>query len=140
MDFDPHSLLEGIAIAAKATQCDVAYIFIRGEFHLEAKIMERALTEAYEKRIFGQQGIFGSDYKLECYVHRGAAPTSAAKKPACSGPGRQARLAPQQTAVPRHRRGFARPTVINNVETSARPANYEETRAPTGSNPWATRL
>src|SRR6202451_145104 len=29
MDFDPHSMLEGIAIACKATQCDIAYIYIR---------------------------------------------------------------------------------------------------------------
>ena len=33
MDYDPHSMLEGIAITAIATQVDVAYIFIRGEFH-----------------------------------------------------------------------------------------------------------
>src|SRR6476620_693730 len=33
MDFDPHQMLEGIAIAAKATQCDVAYVYIRGEYH-----------------------------------------------------------------------------------------------------------
>src|SRR5205085_641661 len=32
-DYDPHMLLEGIAIAAIATQCDVAYVFIHGESH-----------------------------------------------------------------------------------------------------------
>src|SRR5438309_7602206 len=72
IDYDPHSMLEGIAIASIATQCDVAYIFIRGEFHREAKILQRAIEEAYEKGVFGPQGIFGSGKKLECYVHRGA--------------------------------------------------------------------
>src|SRR3954454_6263227 len=73
MDFDPHQMLEGIAIAAIATQCDVAYIFIRGEFHLQAKILERAIKEAYDHKVFGPQGILGNDkYKLECYVHKGA--------------------------------------------------------------------
>src|SRR5262245_43820710 len=67
MDYDPHSLLEGIAIASIATQCDIAYIFIRGEFHRQAKVMEQALKEAYAKKVFGQQGIFGSSFKLECY-------------------------------------------------------------------------
>src|SRR3954447_24307131 len=62
-DYDPHQILEGIAIASLATQCDVAYIFIRGEFHREAKILERALKEAYEKGVFGQQGIFGGNAK-----------------------------------------------------------------------------
>src|SRR3954464_15821127 len=72
IDYDPHLMLEGIAIASIATQCDVAYIFIRGEYHRQAKVLERALKEAYDKKVFGQQGIFGSPYKLECYVHRGA--------------------------------------------------------------------
>src|SRR3954466_15749502 len=72
MDYDPHSLLEGVAIAAIATQCDVAYIYIRGEYHRQAKVLERAIREAYAHKIFGQQGVLGSQYKLECYVHRGA--------------------------------------------------------------------
>src|SRR2546429_1205141 len=71
-DYDPHILLEGIAICALATQCDVAYVYIRGEYHRQAKVLEHAIAEAYEKKIFGKQGIFGSATKLECYVHRGA--------------------------------------------------------------------
>src|SRR5215218_1584129 len=72
MDYDPHQMLEGIAICALATQVDVAYVFIRGEYHREAKVLERALKEAYANKIFGPQGILGSNHKLECYVHRGA--------------------------------------------------------------------
>ena len=60
IDYDPHQMLEGIAICALATQIDVAYIFIRGEYHREAKVLERALKEAYAAGVFGQQGIFGS--------------------------------------------------------------------------------
>src|SRR3982750_1837831 len=71
-DYAPHQILEGIAIASIATQCDVAYIFIRGEYHKQAKILERALKEAYHHGVFGQGGIFGSANKLECYVVRGA--------------------------------------------------------------------
>src|SRR6478672_5591058 len=65
MEFDPHSMLEGIAIASIATQCDVAYVFIRGEYHLQAKILEQAIKEAYQHGIFGQGGMFGSNFKLE---------------------------------------------------------------------------
>src|SRR3954463_13206302 len=72
LDYDPHSMLEGIAICAIATQVDVAYIYIRGEYHRQAKILERVIREAYDNKIFGQQGILGSSIKLECYVHRGA--------------------------------------------------------------------
>src|SRR5258708_22534718 len=46
MDYDPHQMLEGIALASIATQCGVAYIFIRGEFHREAKILQRAIGDA----------------------------------------------------------------------------------------------
>src|SRR5687767_3358443 len=70
IDYDPHSMLEGIVIASLATQCDVAYIFIRGEYHRQAKVLEHAIAEAYKNGVFGQKGIFGSQYKLECYVHR----------------------------------------------------------------------
>src|SRR4051794_35161318 len=64
-DWDPHQILEGIVIACIATQCDIAYIFIRGEYHKQAKILERAIKEAYDHQVFGQ-GILGSNYKLEC--------------------------------------------------------------------------
>src|SRR5437870_7946636 len=67
IDYDPHSLLEGIAICALATQCDVAYVYIRGEYHRQAKVLERVVKEAYDNRIFGTQGILGSKAKLECY-------------------------------------------------------------------------
>src|SRR5882757_4710927 len=63
IDFDPHQMLEGIAIACIATQCDVAYIYIRGEYHRSAKVLEQAIKEAYEKKIFGQQGILGTKHK-----------------------------------------------------------------------------
>src|SRR5215472_10377871 len=70
LDYDPHSMLEGIAICALATQCDIAYIYIRGEYHRQAKVLERAIKEAYAHGVFGQQGMLGTDFKLECYVHR----------------------------------------------------------------------
>src|SRR5215213_11002702 len=66
MDWDPHQMLEGIAIASIATQVDIAYIFIRGEYHRQAKVLEQALKEAYANGVFGPGGIFGSKYKLEC--------------------------------------------------------------------------
>src|SRR3954467_14899213 len=72
IDYDPHLMLEGIAIAAIATQCDVAYIFIRGEYHRQAKVLDRAVREAYEHGIFGPGGMLDSTIKVECYVHRGA--------------------------------------------------------------------
>ena len=77
-------------------KCDVAYIFIRGEYHRQAKVLERAIKEAYDHGIFGQQGILGSEYKLECYrpSRRRGVHLRRRNRPAGSA-GRQARLAAQ---------------------------------------------
>src|SRR3982750_94149 len=118
MDYDPHGLLEGIAIAAIATQCDIAYIFIRGEFHRQAKVLERALQEAYANGVFGQGGIFGSKHKVECYVHRGAGAYICGEETglleALEGKRGWPRNKPPFPAIAG---AFAKPTVINNVET-----------------------
>src|SRR5262245_55036186 len=120
MDFDPHLMLEGIAIASIATQIDIAYIFIRGEFHRQAKALEFAIKEAYEHKVFGQQGIFGSKHKLECYVHRGAGAYICGEETglleALEGKRGWPRNKPPFPAIAG---AFARPTVINNVETLA---------------------
>jgi NADH-quinone oxidoreductase subunit F len=118
IDYDPHSMLEGIAIAAIATQCDIAYIFIRGEYHRQAKVLERAIAEAYQHGIFGQQGILGSNFKLECYLHRGAGAYICGEETglleALEGKRGWPRNKPPFPAIAG---AFARPTVINNVET-----------------------
>jgi NADH-quinone oxidoreductase subunit F len=118
LDYDPHSMLEGIAICALATQVDICYIFIRGEYHRETKVLERAVKEAYEHKIFGPQGILGSGKKLECYVHRGAGAYICGEETglleALEGKRGWPRNKPPFPAIAG---AFARPTVINNVET-----------------------
>src|ERR1700677_22533 len=68
---DPHQLLEGMIIACFANNVHLAYIYIRGEFTLGAKILEKAIAEAKAKNFLGK-GIGGTGYDLEIYVHRGA--------------------------------------------------------------------
>src|SRR5688572_21237051 len=118
IDYDPHGMLEGIAIAARATQCDIAYIFIRGEYHRQAKVLERAVKEAYEHKIFGPQGMLGSDYKLECYVHRGAGAYICGEETGLLESLEGKRGWPRnKPPFPAIAGAFAKPTVINNVET-----------------------
>jgi NADH-quinone oxidoreductase subunit F len=120
MDYDPHGMFEGIAICAIATQVDVAYVFIRGEYHRQAKALEFALKEAYDHGVFGKNGIFGSKYKLECYIHRGAGAYICGEETglleALEGKRGWPRNKPPFPAIAG---AFARPTVINNVETLA---------------------
>ncbi|MSQ90863.1 MAG: NADH-quinone oxidoreductase subunit NuoF [Phycisphaerales bacterium] len=122
VDFDPHLVLEGIAIACWACQLDVAYFFIRGEYHHQARVMERAIQEAYAAGIFGKQGMMAgkSKHAVECYVHRSAGAYICGEETglleAIEGKRGWPRVKPPFPAV----KGlFGRPTIVNNVETLA---------------------
>jgi NADH-quinone oxidoreductase subunit F len=122
VDFDPHLILEGIAIACYACQLDTAFFFIRGEYHHQAKVMQRAIDEAYAKGIFGGKGLLNgaSTFKVECYLHRGAGAYVCGEETglleAIEGKRGWPRIKPPFPAV----KGlFGRPTIINNVETLA---------------------
>lgn len=127
MDFDPHLMLEGIAICCYACRISKAYIFIRGEYHHQAHVLENALKEAYEKGIFGGSGLMsgastgmGKPWKVDCYVHRGAGAyicgEETALLEALEGKRGWPRIKPPFPAI----KGlFGKPTIINNVETLA---------------------
>ena len=122
VDFDPHLVLEGIAIACWACQLDTAFFFIRGEYVHQAKVMQRAIDEAYAKGIFGKQGLLSGAAPLavDCYLHRGAGAyicgEETALLEAVEGKRGWPRIKPPFPAV----KGlFGRPTIINNVETLA---------------------
>src|SRR5436853_2282540 len=54
MQKNPHLLIEGMIIAAKAAGANKAFIYIRGEYDLQAGIMERAVEEAYAAGYLGR--------------------------------------------------------------------------------------
>ena len=68
---EPHALIEGAAIAARAIDCRLAFIYIRGEYLWQGTVLQRALDEAYAAGYLGQ-GIMGRDYDLDIVLHRGA--------------------------------------------------------------------
>jgi NADH-quinone oxidoreductase subunit F len=122
VDFDPHLVLEGIAIAAYACQMQVAYFFIRGEYHHQAKVFQKAIDEAYANGVFGKQGLMrgASKHAVEVVLHRSAGAyvcgEETALLEAVEGKRGWPRVKPPFPAV----KGlFGRPTIINNVETLA---------------------
>ncbi len=127
MDFDPHLLLEGIAICGYACRISTAYIFIRGEYHHQARVLEKAIAEAYANGVFGGKGLLhgaatgrGGPWKMDCYVHRGAGAYICGEETglleALEGKRGWPRIKPPFPAI----KGlFGRPTIINNVETLA---------------------
>jgi len=121
-DFDPHQLLEGIAISCWACRLQTAYIYIRGEYHEQAKYLRRAIDEAYKHGIFGGKGLLNGavDFKVECYLHRGAGAYVCGEETglleSLEGKRGWPRIKPPFPAVEGL---FGRPTIINNVETLA---------------------
>ncbi len=122
LDFDPHLLLEGIAICMHACQLDTAYIYIRGEYHKQAKTLQHALDEAYAKGVFGEGSRLGkvNDRAPQCHIHRGAGAYICGEETglleSLEGKRGWPRIKPPFPAVAG---AFGRPTIINNVETLA---------------------
>ncbi|MCH7812504.1 MAG: NADH-quinone oxidoreductase subunit NuoF [Planctomycetes bacterium] len=117
MEHDPHQLIEGTIIAGYATRAQIAYVYIRVEFHEQFHILQRAIDEAYQAGYLGKN-ILGSGYDLELYVHRGAGAYICGEETSLiesiEGKRGYPRIKPPFPAIEGL---FRRPTVVNNVET-----------------------
>ncbi|HYT31269.1 MAG TPA: NADH-quinone oxidoreductase subunit NuoF [Thermoanaerobaculia bacterium] len=119
MEEDPHQVIEGMILSAYALKCRDAYIYIRGEFYLGARILDAAIAEAYDKGFLGEN-ILGSGYGLNLTVHRGAGAYICGEETglieSLEGKRGQPRIKPPFPAV---HGVFGCPTIVNNVETLA---------------------
>ncbi len=115
----PHFLIEGVAITSFAIGCHHAFIYVRGEIvHVYRRVL-RAVEEAYAAGHLGRN-IHGSGFDLEVTVHAGAGAYICGEETALldslEGRRGQPRLKPPFPAVAGL---YARPTVVNNVESIA---------------------
>jgi NADH-quinone oxidoreductase subunit F len=117
MQKTPHTLIEGIVIAAYAAGTNRSFIYIRGEYVLQADMLDAALHEAREAGYIGER-ILGSDLSLSLVVHRGAGAYICGEETglldSLEGKRGNPRLKPPFPAVQGLYQG---PTLINNVET-----------------------
>ncbi|HUI07225.1 MAG TPA: NADH-quinone oxidoreductase subunit NuoF, partial [Verrucomicrobiae bacterium] len=117
--YDPHQLIEGILISCYAVGAHVAYIYIRGEMPLGARILSKAIEEARARKFLGKS-ILGKKFNCEIYIHRGAGAYICGEETGLleSLEGKRAypRIKPPFPAVVGL---FGCPTVVNNVETLA---------------------
>jgi NADH-quinone oxidoreductase subunit F len=115
---DPHQLLEGMIISCYAVNARLAYIYIRGEFPLGAKILERAIQEAKTHGFLGKN-IGGTGFDLEIYVHRGAGAYICGEETglieSLEGKRPYPRIKPPY--FPAALGLYLSPTIVNNVET-----------------------
>ncbi|MET0238951.1 MAG: NADH-quinone oxidoreductase subunit NuoF [Sphingobium sp.] len=116
---DPHKLIEGALVAGFAMRARAAYIYIRGEFIYEAKVLFAAVEQAYAKGFIGKNAC-GSGYDFDVFVHRGAGAYICGEETAqiesLEGKKGQPRLKPP---FPAGAGLYGCPTTVNNVESIA---------------------
>ena len=117
--YEPHKLLEGCLIAAFAMGAESTYIYIRGEFFAEARILQQAIDAAYAHGFLGKN-VCGSGFRHDIYLHRGAGAYICGEETALieslEGKKGQPRLKPP---FPANAGLWGCPTTVNNVETIA---------------------
>ncbi|MEM7361094.1 MAG: NADH-quinone oxidoreductase subunit NuoF [Pseudomonadota bacterium] len=117
MECDPHQLIEGMIISAWTLQADVAYIFIRDEYHLATRLLQEAIDDCHAKGYLGK-GILGSDFNLEMYVHSSAGRYICGEETALISSLEGKRANPRaKPPFPQISGLWGRPTIVNNVET-----------------------
>jgi NADH-quinone oxidoreductase subunit F len=113
----PHALIEGIAIAGYAGGINKSFIYIRGEYQLQADILEAAIAEAANAGYLGDR-ILGSEFTMSLVLHRGAGAYICGEETglldSLEGKRGNPRLKPPFPAIEGL---YAGPTLINNVET-----------------------
>src|SRR6185437_9432598 len=116
---DPHKLVEGCLLASAGMGATACYIYIRGEFHTESLVLQKAIEEAYAAGLVGKNAC-GSGYDLELYLHRGAGAYICGEEMALleslEGRKGQPRLKPP---FPAGVGLYGCPTTVNNVESIA---------------------
>ena len=116
---EPHKLIEGCLVAGFAMRAHTAYIYIRGEFFNEGKVLQAAIDEAYDSGLLGKNAA-GSGWNFDVYLQRGAGAYICGEETALieslEGKKGQPRLKPP---FPAGVGLYGCPTTVNNVESIA---------------------
>jgi len=120
MERCPFQLIEGMTIGGFATQSEVGYVYIRGEFMDAARAMRKAIDACYAAGLLGKN-ILGSGWSFDLYIHLGAGSYECGEESALMsslmGERGMPRLKFPHAPLPTISGLFECPTVINNVET-----------------------
>ncbi len=117
IESDPHALLEGMLIAAFATGATDGIIYVRAEYPIAVMRLERAVAQAREYGLLGQD-IFGRGFDFDIQTVEGAGAFVCGEETAliASLEGKSGRPRPRPP-FPAQRGLYGKPTNINNVET-----------------------
>jgi NADH:ubiquinone oxidoreductase subunit F (NADH-binding)/(2Fe-2S) ferredoxin/Pyruvate/2-oxoacid:ferredoxin oxidoreductase delta subunit len=116
---NPHSVIEGMIIGAYAIGAHTGYVYIRAEYPLAVERLRLALSVAKERGLLGNN-IFGSGFSFDIKVKLGAGAFVCGEETALMASIEGHRGTPRtKPPFPAQKGLFARPTIINNVETFA---------------------
>lgn len=113
----PHQLIEAMIIASYTISANKAYLFLRGEYHLAATRLQKAIEQAYENNWLGKN-IQGTNFQLDLYLHTSAGRYICGEETALINALEGKRATPRaKPPFPQVSGLFGKPTVVNNVET-----------------------
>jgi NADH-quinone oxidoreductase subunit F len=119
MEGNPHSVLEGLMIAARAIGADETLVYVRTEYPFAVARMRRAVEDAQKMGFLGDN-VFGSGQKLNCEVMEGAGAFVCGEETAMIASIEGQRGMPRpKPPFPAQSGLWGKPTIINNVETLA---------------------
>lgn len=119
LEGDPHSIIEGMAIAAYAIGASKAYVYVRAEYPLAVKMLKIAIEKAKEYNLLGDN-IMGTNFSFDLDIRLGAGAFVCGEGTALIQSIEGNRGMPQAKVYRTSVKGlFDKPTIVNNVETLA---------------------
>jgi NADH-quinone oxidoreductase subunit F len=117
LEGDPHLLIEGMLITARAINASVGFIFIRWAYKKAHDIMAKALAEAYKAGYLGKN-IMGTGFNFELHLHTSVGRYICGEETALINSLEGKRANPRaKPPFPQFSGLFGKPTIVNNVET-----------------------
>ncbi len=119
MEADPHSVIEGMIIGAKAIGASKGVIYVRAEYPLAVKRLQMAIDKCHETGLLGEDILnSGFNFDLEIYLGAGAFVCGEETALMRSIEGKRGMPRPRPP-FPAHKGLWDKPSVLNNVETLA---------------------
>ena len=119
LEADPHAVLEGMVIGAKAIGAARGFLYIRNEYPLAVKRIDLAIRQARDYGLLGED-ILGSGFDFDLEIVRGAGAFVSGEETALIASIEGQRAFPRQRPpYPAQNGLWGKPTTINNVETWA---------------------
>jgi NADH-quinone oxidoreductase subunit F len=117
LEQDPHALIEGMLIAARAIDSHLGFVYIRGEYVRPWRIFSGAVREAYDAGLLGTN-LQGTGFDFDVVIHRGAGAYICGEETglisSLEGKKGWPKVKPPFPAI---KGAFGQPTIVNNVET-----------------------